>query len=89
MNLNVGPTEFTFILVVVTFFVTPLVVAVLAAVDAGRHPLWAWQRVGLNRNLWVPLPLILVAACGVGGLCAGSYYFYSVRPRLVAAETGR
>jgi hypothetical protein len=88
MNINVGPSEPIFVFVVVTFFVTPLVVAVLATVDAGRHPLWAWNRAGLNRNVLVPLPLILLAACGIGGLFAGGFYFYSVRPKLIAAETG-
>lgn len=63
-----------------------LVLVIVAAVDASRHPDWAWQRSGNNKALWIALPIVLLLLCGfVGGILA-LVYLLSIKPKVVAAE---
>lgn len=63
-----------------------LVLVIIAAVDASRHPDWAWQRSGNNKVLWIVLPIVLLLLCGfVGGIVA-LVYLLSIKPKIVAAE---
>jgi hypothetical protein len=66
----------------------PLIITVLALLDAARRPEWAFAYVGRNRTIWV-------AVCGVGilfclpGVIAAVYYLVRVRPQVAAVEQGR
>jgi hypothetical protein len=63
-----------------------LVLAIVAAVDASRHPNWVWQRAGKSKVLWIVLPLVLFFACGVVGGGVALFYLLSIKPSLVALE---
>ncbi|MBV8951824.1 MAG: hypothetical protein JOZ99_13185 [Actinobacteria bacterium] len=63
-----------------------LVVVIIAAVDASRHPDWAWQRAGSSKALWIALPIVLLLLCGFVGGILGVVYLLSIKPKVVAAE---
>jgi hypothetical protein len=63
-----------------------LILVIMAAVDASRHPDWAWQRSGNNKVLWIVLPIVLLLLCGFFGGVAALVYLLSIKPKLIAAE---
>lgn len=77
-----------FVLVVLVAVVLGLVVPVLAAVDAGRYPESAFEQAGTSKTLWIVLPLVGIAACGVVAIGAAIGWYVSVKPRVVAAAGG-
>ena len=68
------------------FGIASLVIVIVAAVDASRHPDWAWQRAGQSKALWIILPIVLLVACGIVGGILGLVYLLSIKPKVVAAE---
>jgi hypothetical protein len=63
---------------------------IAAIIDAARHPLVHWSRVGASRTTWILLMgLGTVLGVGVVGVVAALEYLISVRPKLeLAAEMG-
>jgi uncharacterized membrane protein YfcA len=55
---------------------------VWGAIDAARHPAWAWDRTGMRRSGWIGWQAA-AAPFGVGFILA-VVYFGSVRPKLAA-----
>jgi hypothetical protein len=68
------------------FGIGSLVIVIMAAVDASRHPDWAWRQAGQNKMLWIILPIVLLVACGIVGGILGLVYLLSIKPKVVAAE---
>lgn len=66
--------------------IASLVLVIITAVDASRHPDWAWQRSGNNKVLWIVLPIVLLLFCGFFGGIAALVYLLSIKPKVVAAE---
>lgn len=66
----------------------PLMVSVLALLDAARRPQWAWSLAERNQLMW--LAMILVGILSVLlGLAISGWYLLRVRPEIAAAEQGR
>ena len=74
--------------VVTVFFALPLGITVVMLLDAARRPSWAWSLAERNQAGWIAA--ILVGAFSViGGLAICAWYFFKVRPRVAAAESGQ
>jgi hypothetical protein len=63
-----------------------LILVIMAAVDASKHPDWAWERSGNKKVLWIVLPIVLLVLCGFVGGIAALVYLRSIKPKVVAAE---
>ncbi|MGZ4691339.1 MAG: hypothetical protein ACXVKA_16255 [Acidimicrobiia bacterium] len=68
------------------FFVIPLILAIIVVADAARRPQPVWTAAGQNQTLWIILPLVLLFACGIGSVIASVIYLAVIRPQLVNAE---
>jgi len=74
--------------VVTLFFAIPMIVTVVAVLDAARRPSWAWALAERNQAMWIAA--LLFGLCSViGGLLICAWYFFRVRPGVAAAESGR
>jgi hypothetical protein len=82
--MSLGRTELLLFLFLAVGLVVP-VVRIVAAVDAGGRPEWAFEAAGTSRTLWIVLPVVGVFVCFVG-LVAAAMWFGSYRARVRAAE---
>ncbi len=56
-------------------------------VDALQRPDAVWAAAGQNKTTWVVLMIVLAFLCGLGWVVA-LIYFLSIRPKLIAAQSG-
>jgi hypothetical protein len=64
----------------------PLVLGVIALVDATRRSDTEWARAGQNKTLWVVLIAVGFLMCIVG-IVIDLVYLFSIRPQLERVET--
>ena len=73
------------LLIVLAFLISP-VFAICAAVSASRYPEAAFERAGTSKTLWIVMPLVGIAFCGIVGLVSAIVWFSSFRARVAAAS---
>ena len=81
-----GGAEVVVVLIVGMFTIVPLVLGVWTAIDAGSLPDWAFERAGTSKSLWIVLPLVGLAACGLVTIVAAVLWFATYKPRVLAAR---
>ncbi len=62
-------------------------ITIWGVVDALQRPDAAWQAAGQNKTTWVVLMIVLAFLCGLGWVVA-LVYLLSIRPKLIAAQSG-
>jgi hypothetical protein len=70
------------------FFLAPLVLGIVALVDAIGRPEPVWKRAGQERTLWIVLIAVGLVLCVVGAII-DIVYLATIRPALVRADGAR
>ena len=78
--MGLGPTELAVIFGGLVMLVLGVGFPVWAAIDASRQPDAGWAAAGQNKTLWIVLPLVGMAACGVFGPIIAAVYVFGIRP---------
>lgn len=81
--MGVGAPELLILLFAVVF----LVVIIAGIVDAARRPVWAFERAGQSKVLWIVLQVIGLLLSLVG-LILAIVYLTVIRPKVAAAQAG-
>ncbi len=67
--------------------IAALGITIWGVVDALQRPDAVWAAAGQNRTTWVVLMIVLAFLCGLGWVVA-LIYLLSIRPKLIAAQSG-
>ena len=71
-----------------TLLAIPLLLSLVALLDAARRPGWVWALAGRDQVAWIAAILFGTIAVPLG-LFISTLYLVRVRPRLRATEGGR
>ncbi len=75
-------------IVVTMFFGAPLMLSLVALLDAARRPQWSWALAERNQVMWMAMIMAgVLLLCG--GLAVSGWYLWKIRPEIAAAEAGR
>ena len=81
-----GPELLIFAVILAMGFV-PLVLGIMLVVDAARYPEFAFERVGQNRTVWIVVPIVGVAVCGVITIVFAIWWYAGMKARVAAAAS--